>query len=98
MKERYEGRIKEIEEEKETLEGEKEELDELVPRLREEIKKLQSQGQAGDAGGGGDSQNLLAEVNSSHFITGLEGLGISCCFLFKIQHIGNNECIGHLKV
>ena len=62
MKERYEGRIKEVEEEKETLSGEKEQLDELVPRLREEIRKLQSGGQTGDVGGAGDSQNLLTEV------------------------------------
>ena len=62
MKERYEGRIKEMEEEKETLAEEKEELDELVPRLREELKKLQSQGQAGDMGGAGDSKSLLTEV------------------------------------
>ena len=62
MKERYEGRIKEIEEEKENLEGQKEELEELVPKLREEIKKLQSQGATGDRGGAGDSQSLLNEV------------------------------------
>ena len=62
MKERYETRIKEIEEEKQSLEEQEEERDQLVPKLKEEIKKLQSQGGSGDRGDVGDSQTLLNEV------------------------------------
>ena len=62
MKERYESRIKEMEEEKESLEEQKEEMDQLVPKLREEIKKLQSQGGSGDQNTNNDSQGLLNEV------------------------------------
>ena len=62
MKERYESRIKEMEEEKDSLEEQKEEMDQLVPKLREEIKKLQSQGGSGDQNVTNNSQSLLNEV------------------------------------
>ena len=62
MKERYESRIKEMEEEKDSLEEQKEEIYQLVPKLREEIKKLQSQGGSGDQNVTNDSQSLLNEV------------------------------------
>ena len=60
MKERYETRIQEMEEEKDILE-------EKVLRLETQIEKLQSMPAASSGNSAGSSMNLLDEVKSTSF-------------------------------